>query len=487
MEAFSAAHQALFRGAGTTVDLPKGSYLMRRGDPGGDIYLLESGVLEVVDRRATPEVVLAAVSEGTVVGEMAFIDDSPRSADVRAARDCVVVRWARDDLRNLLQRHPDFAAAFFEKVSRVATQRIRRLSDGAVAQATSGQQADHAEAIRGRVAEVAEPLKRELPGLDSTLKREADDPLAVGRLIGLLETLQEQVGELFAGIDDPALASTAGELLGRELHPWLSRSFLADRCFGRPRGSSGSAEILAHLLVDRAGGDGPLGEHIDRWLMDRPTFRALRAMREPLVDATTRALPRHRNRHVLVVNAGTGSLVARLSDAVMHAPTIITVVDQSRDALSFLDAGMVQRRQGVALQTVQENLAGLAVGRARHPLNSADAVVLHGLLEYMPERIAVSLLREARRWLAEDGRLVVATLGPSPDRPLVDRLLGWPTIRRTRQQTEDLFLAAEWTVDEVLQPEGPAQVVVAEVEEATVLRPDMDTEIRPRPPPAPSS
>jgi len=481
MEAFTTAHQALFLGAGESVQLSKGSYLMRRGDPGGDVYLLAAGALEVVDRRATPEVVLAAVPEGTVVGEMAFIDDSPRSADVRAARDCEVVRWARDDLRNLLQRHPDFAAAFFENISRIATQRIRNLSDGAVARATGAPDAGDAEdLVRGKVGDVAEPLKRELPGLDATLKRDVDDPLVVGRLIALLDGLQDQVHELFDGIDDPRRAARAAEMLSRELHPWLSRSFLADRCFGRPRGSSGSAEILAHLLLDRAGGDGAIGEHIDRWLLDRPTFRALRGLRLPMVEAITRALPLHRNRHVLVVNAGTGSLVARLSDAVMASPTIITVVDQSRDALSFLDAGMVQRRQGVALETVQENLASLAVGRGRHTLANADAVVLHGLLEYMPERIAVSMLREARSWLADDGQLIVGTVGPSADHHLVDRLLGWPTIRRTRQETEDLFLAAELTPMEVETPEPPGMIVVAQVEEATMLRKDMETEIRPR-------
>ena len=481
LEAFTADHQALFLDAGESVALPRGSYLMRRGDPGGDIYLLKTGALEVVDRRATPEIVLAAVSEGTIVGEIAFVDESPRSADVRAARDSEVIRWARDDLRNLLNRHADFAASFFETLSRVATQRIRHLTDGAVARVSGADAgADEEEAVRGRVAEVAEPLKRELPELDAILKRDPEEPLAVGRVIGLMEELQGEVHALFEELDDVAHGRFASELLGREIHPWLSRSFLAERCFGRPRGSSSSAEILAHLLLDRAGGDGPLGEHLDRWLLDRPTFRALRSLRLPLVDAVVRTLPLHRNRRVVVVNAGTGSLVARLSDAAMAFPTIITVVDQSRDALSFLDAGMVQRRQGVALETVRENLASLAIGRARPELGPADAVVLHGLLEYMPERIAVSMLREARGWLAEDGQLLVASLLPSEDHHLVDRLLGWPTIRRTRQETEDLFLAADLVPQEVELLDDPVVLVAASIEEATVLRKDMETEIRPR-------
>ena len=482
MESFTTAHQELFLGAGEEVALAKGRYLLRRGDPGGDVYLIRSGQLEVVDRRATPEVVLAVVEEGSVVGELAFIDDSPRSADVRAGGDCRVVRWARDDLRSLLQRHPDFAAQFYETISRVAAHRIRSLSDGAVASASGRDEvAADADLLRGRVAELVEPLKRELPGLEKALKRDADDPLAIGRLIELLEGLQEHVQVLFDALEDRRAAAFCAELLGREMHPWLSRSFLAERCLARPHGASGSAEILAHLLLDRSGGDGPLGDHLDRWLLDRPSFRALRLLRDPLVERVASFLPRHRNRRVLIVNAGTGSLVARMSDAVVERPTIITVIDQSRDALSFLDAGMVQRREGVALETVQENLAGLAIGRARNDLPPFDAVVLHGLLEYMPERIAVSMLREARTWLAPDGVVVTASLTPSPDRRFVDRLLRWPTIRRTEQETRDLFTAAQLSVIDLDSPEPPALLAVAGMEDDTMLKPDMETEIRPRP------
>ena len=481
MEAFSAAHQQLFLTAGEEVSLTGGGYLMRRGDPGGDIYLLSEGSLEVVDRRVSPEVVLALVSEGSIVGEMAFIDDSPRSADVRAARDSLVVRWARDDLRSLLQRHPDFAASFFENVSRMASQRIRNLSDGAVASATREETGADEDAIRGRVAEVVEPLKRELPGLDQALKRDGDDTLAVGRLIGLLEDLQQQVHSLFTSLEQANASKLAAELLGRELHPWLSRSFLAERCLGRPHGASGSAEILAHLLVDRSGGEGHLGENVDRWLLDRPTFRAMRSLRDPLVELIANGLPKHRNRRVLIINAGTGSLVARLSDAVVAKPTTLTVIDQSRDALSFLDAGMVQRREGVALETVQENLASLAVGRARHEQSPHDAVLLHGLLEYMPERIAVSMLREARTWLAADGVVVAASLEPSADSRFIDRLLGWPTIRRTRQETADLFVAAELDIVDQVKPEAPGLITIGSAEERTILKPDMETAIHPRP------
>jgi len=477
LDALSPAHRTLFEAAAQPFELAKGGYLMRKGDPGGDVYLVQRGTLEVVDRRSNPEVVLASVPTGSLVGEMAFLDSAPRSADVRAAEPCTIHRWARDDLRSLLDRHPDLASAFFQNVSRQAAARIRHLSEGAAAGAfTREEQLQGQDALRSQVAAIADPLKDELPGLDAALKRDADDPIAVGQLVGLLERLESDIHELFVTVPAGRAREYVAEELGRELHPWISRSVLAGRCLARPHGASGSAEILAHILVDREGGDGPLGENIDRWLLDRATFRAMRSWRVKLVDEVRATVPIHRNRRVLVINAGTGSTVARLAEHLSTHPTIITVVDSSKDALSFLDAGLVRRHKGLALETVQENLVDFAIGRSRHTLVAQDAIVIHGLLEYMPARIAVSLLRECRRLLAPEARIVLAMLGPSRDRALLDRLLGWPTLRRSEAEVEQLFRAADLGMEVLDGVEPPGLLVSAYREDRTNIRPNLSAE-----------
>ena len=63
---------------GEVQRLSAGEYLLRRGQRGGDMYLVESGRLEVVDIRQSPEVVLDVLGVGRVVGEMAFVDGSAR-------------------------------------------------------------------------------------------------------------------------------------------------------------------------------------------------------------------------------------------------------------------------------------------------------------------------------------------------------------------------------------------------------------------------
>ncbi|HNH50562.1 MAG TPA: cyclic nucleotide-binding domain-containing protein, partial [Myxococcota bacterium] len=56
--------------AGSPVELQPGARLIRRGEKGGDIYVIESGTLEIVDDRFHPEVVLDWAAAGDVVGDM---------------------------------------------------------------------------------------------------------------------------------------------------------------------------------------------------------------------------------------------------------------------------------------------------------------------------------------------------------------------------------------------------------------------------------
>ena len=113
LERFTPEQRNLFESAATRLDIPHGDYLMRRGEPGGDIFYVAGGEFDIIDTRTTPEVILKVCLPGEVVGEMSFIDDSPRSADVRARSDGAVLRWRRADLRTLLNRNPALAAAFF--------------------------------------------------------------------------------------------------------------------------------------------------------------------------------------------------------------------------------------------------------------------------------------------------------------------------------------------------------------------------------------
>ena len=65
LDRFDGATRQRMMAAGRCIQLDPGSLLIQRGAKGGDIYLVEKGSFEVVDRRSSPEVVLAVVGQGS--------------------------------------------------------------------------------------------------------------------------------------------------------------------------------------------------------------------------------------------------------------------------------------------------------------------------------------------------------------------------------------------------------------------------------------
>jgi extracellular factor (EF) 3-hydroxypalmitic acid methyl ester biosynthesis protein len=461
MDQLNDDHRAIFEAASEHLPVPKGEYLIRRGEPGGEIYFLKSGNLEVVDTRSRPEIIIAVLQQGSMVGEMAFIDNSPRSADVRASNNCEVLRWGQQDLRATLSRNPGFAAAFFENLARQATVRTRNVTTTAVAGAITsrdGNQSAGLTRIQEEARSIAEIAKEVFIENETKLRRNPDDERALTAINKCLDSLQKSVNSLFVANPEQEPTEVARKALCRELHPYLVRSTLAEYCIRRPQGLAATVEIVAHVLVNKPRGDSLIGTVLDKWLLERPTFAGLRALPSIIHPILQKNLISTRPRKLMIVNAGAGSLVAGLTHILAEPPTQMTIVDQSRDSLGFIDSGVTHRPRTVTMETVQENLAQFAMGRHRHNFEKQDGIVLHGLLEYMPERIAVSLLRVAKN-LLEPGGLVVATaLRPSEDRYLIDHLLSWPTVRRSPESIENLIQAAGLRLAEV--PASPDPLLV---------------------------
>ena len=73
------------------VSLKEGDVLFRQGAPGDGCYWLEVGILSVsIASNEGDERVLAVLGPGSIVGELAMLDGLPRSATVRAIRECTL-------------------------------------------------------------------------------------------------------------------------------------------------------------------------------------------------------------------------------------------------------------------------------------------------------------------------------------------------------------------------------------------------------------
>ena len=81
-----------------------GDVIFNEGDPGDAWYVLYKGAVDVLKQGATGEKKIAGLGPESCFGEISILDGSPRSATIRAAKDCVVFRVARDEFGRLVEQ-----------------------------------------------------------------------------------------------------------------------------------------------------------------------------------------------------------------------------------------------------------------------------------------------------------------------------------------------------------------------------------------------
>lgn len=87
-----------------------GETLFKSGDPGQSMFVVASGEIEIfVTDHAGQKIVLATCSRGDAFGELAMLDEGPRSATATARTDSDLLEIDRDDLLLLVRKSPDAA------------------------------------------------------------------------------------------------------------------------------------------------------------------------------------------------------------------------------------------------------------------------------------------------------------------------------------------------------------------------------------------
>ncbi len=85
----------------------EGEIIISEGDSSNCAFILDEGRVEVLkDRDGIQKVRLAVLEEGELFGEMGLVDNSPRSATVRALSPCTVTLLTGEDFEVFLQNDP---------------------------------------------------------------------------------------------------------------------------------------------------------------------------------------------------------------------------------------------------------------------------------------------------------------------------------------------------------------------------------------------
>jgi sulfate permease, SulP family len=114
------------QGATRRFDYQHGDYLCRQGEDSDGLLFIESGRVQVLLERDGQEALrLRSIQGRTVLGEMGFFLDTPRSASIIAEAPTVVHRLDRRSFDRLAVDHPAAAAALRELVIRLLSDRLK--------------------------------------------------------------------------------------------------------------------------------------------------------------------------------------------------------------------------------------------------------------------------------------------------------------------------------------------------------------------------
>jgi CRP/FNR family cyclic AMP-dependent transcriptional regulator len=91
--------------AGTSLNYAAGSIVFNKGDPGECMYVVQSGVIEMV----IGDKVIEVCGPNEAIGFMSMIDEAPRSSTARVKEVCEVSVIDRRKFRFMVDEVPNFA------------------------------------------------------------------------------------------------------------------------------------------------------------------------------------------------------------------------------------------------------------------------------------------------------------------------------------------------------------------------------------------
>lgn len=105
--------------------------IVRRGDPGDALYIVNSGKVKVVYSDEEDETIIAVLRSGDFFGELSVLDGEARSADVIALETTEVLVLSGEDLNRSIAEVPGMAQSVLREIAgrlRRSTEWIRALS-----------------------------------------------------------------------------------------------------------------------------------------------------------------------------------------------------------------------------------------------------------------------------------------------------------------------------------------------------------------------
>jgi CRP-like cAMP-binding protein len=99
-----------YREVNTNRVYPKNTMFFSEAEPGDELYIIERGAVKITKIINQQEVLLAVLKNGDIFGEMALLENKPRTASALAYEDCVVTAVNRENFKQMVVTNPEIIA-----------------------------------------------------------------------------------------------------------------------------------------------------------------------------------------------------------------------------------------------------------------------------------------------------------------------------------------------------------------------------------------
>ncbi|MCX6121311.1 MAG: cyclic nucleotide-binding domain-containing protein [Ignavibacteriales bacterium] len=104
-----------------------GEPVFYQGDPGLGMYIVQDGEVSIaILGKDGNEQELAVLGDGDFFGELALLDESPRSANAICKTDCTLIGFFRPDLFELIDKKNTLGIKIVLKLAEIVAQRLRQ-------------------------------------------------------------------------------------------------------------------------------------------------------------------------------------------------------------------------------------------------------------------------------------------------------------------------------------------------------------------------
>lgn len=268
--------------------LKAGEALFQEGDQSKSAYFIKKGMIRIFKKKGEASVEIETLRAGALIGELAFLDNQPRSASAEAIVETEIVEISQTILDEALGKAPEWLKVLLKTVSnrlRTATNKIKQLESTTMEYETN----QYGERSKEFVFVSKHELIRVLSGLMVVASRHGDDsiegikiPVALSERYcsQILHVHESKVNHLFEVLKITHLIQSAPEDQARQMVYLKDIEFIEKLVWfineqnqteaSKQRNLSNRGFLLLNLLTKHLHSGDDLGE--GNWKVNIATF-----------------------------------------------------------------------------------------------------------------------------------------------------------------------------------------------------------------------